>query len=193
MPNATTTERHPIPPIVCTPGCEYGDGRPDALFRGEQTCWGPRSYVDLSLEEVNHDDSGLYMPRIGVMAYTGAGRPKHLLCTSTSTALRRTCAGGETPWMSRWTALSKPCSFVRRPFTTARNTRTGPAGRPVITTTHQDTLNCWQENRPAAGESARHPWDLGRPADGGGALGQTEGRLRLIPRDVRCCIDQRSR
>ncbi len=69
MSNATTTERHPIPPIVCTPGCEYGDGRPYALFRREQTCWGPRSCVDLSLEEVNHDDSGLYMPRIGVMAY----------------------------------------------------------------------------------------------------------------------------
>ena len=36
MSNATTTERHPIPPIVCTPGCEYGDGRPDALFRGDK-------------------------------------------------------------------------------------------------------------------------------------------------------------
>jgi hypothetical protein len=26
--------------------CEYGDRHPDALFRGDQSCWGPRSYVE---------------------------------------------------------------------------------------------------------------------------------------------------
>ena len=42
--------------------CEYGDGHPDALFRGDQSCWGPRSYVDLSVEEVNRDEFDVYTP-----------------------------------------------------------------------------------------------------------------------------------
>jgi hypothetical protein len=33
------------------------------------SCWGPRSYVDLSLEEVNRDEFDVYPPRVGVMAY----------------------------------------------------------------------------------------------------------------------------
>jgi hypothetical protein len=65
----TTTERHPIPPIVCTPWCEDGDGHTNAAFRGDQTCWGPSNYVDLSLGEVTRDSYGVYVPRIGVMAY----------------------------------------------------------------------------------------------------------------------------
>lgn len=65
----TTTERHPLPAIVCTPWCEDGDGHTTAAFRADQTCWGPASYVDLSLGEVTRDEYGVYVPRIGVMAY----------------------------------------------------------------------------------------------------------------------------
>jgi hypothetical protein len=65
----TTTESHPLPAVVCTSWCADGDGHTTAVFRGDQTCWGPASYVDLSLEEVTRDDYGVYVPRIGVMAY----------------------------------------------------------------------------------------------------------------------------
>ncbi len=66
----TTTERHPLPPVVCAPWCEYGDGHPDAAFCGDQTCWGRADYVDLSLEEVTRDEyAGVWVPRIGVMAH----------------------------------------------------------------------------------------------------------------------------
>ena len=48
--------------------CEYGDGHSDALFRGDQSCWGPRSYVDLSVEEVNRDEFDVYTRRVGATA-----------------------------------------------------------------------------------------------------------------------------
>jgi hypothetical protein len=54
---------------VCAPWCEDGDGHPDSLVRDEQTCWGPSAYVDLSLQDVTRDSSGVYVPRVGVMAY----------------------------------------------------------------------------------------------------------------------------
>lgn len=66
----TTTEHPQLPPIVCTPWCEYGDGHPEAAFRDDQTCWGRSEYLDLSLEEVIRDQYvGICVPRIGVMAY----------------------------------------------------------------------------------------------------------------------------
>ena len=65
----TTTERHPIPPIVCEPWCEDGGGHTTAAFRGDQTCWRPSNYVDQLLGEVTRDSYGVYVPQIGVMAY----------------------------------------------------------------------------------------------------------------------------
>jgi hypothetical protein len=64
----TTTERHKLPVIVCTPWCEDGDGHPDTVLREDQTCWGQGTYVDLSLEPA-HDEDGAYLPRIGAQAY----------------------------------------------------------------------------------------------------------------------------
>jgi hypothetical protein len=64
----TTTERHTLPPIVCTPWCEDGDGHPDNFLREDQTCWGPSTYVDLSLEPTK-DEAGAYLPRFGAQAY----------------------------------------------------------------------------------------------------------------------------
>jgi hypothetical protein len=58
-----------MPAIVCVPWCEDGDGHTSSLVRADQTCWGPASYVDLSLEEVIHDSSGVYVPRVGAMAW----------------------------------------------------------------------------------------------------------------------------
>jgi hypothetical protein len=65
----TTTERHPIPPVVCTPWCEDGDGHTGSLFREEQTCWGQADYVDLSRERVTRDGPDVLVPRIGARAY----------------------------------------------------------------------------------------------------------------------------
>jgi hypothetical protein len=65
----TTTERLPLPPVVCAPWCEDGDGHTDEGYRGDQTCWGPATYVDLSLEDITRDDHGVYAQRIGAMAY----------------------------------------------------------------------------------------------------------------------------
>jgi hypothetical protein len=48
-------------PLRLLPG---GPGQQSAA-----SCWGPRSYVDLSLEEVNRDEFDVYPPRVGVMAY----------------------------------------------------------------------------------------------------------------------------
>jgi len=64
----TTTERRTLPPIACTPWCEDGDGHPDTFIRDDQTCWGPATYVDLSLEPTQ-DETGAYLPRIGALAY----------------------------------------------------------------------------------------------------------------------------
>jgi hypothetical protein len=65
----TTTERHPIPPIVCEPWCIDGNGHTNETGREDQTCWGPQTYVSLSREEVELDQYGTYEPRFGVMAY----------------------------------------------------------------------------------------------------------------------------
>ena len=65
----TTTERQSLPAVVCTPWCEHGDGHTNAIFRGDQTCWGPSDYVDLSLEEIIRAEGDVYTPRIGAMAY----------------------------------------------------------------------------------------------------------------------------
>jgi hypothetical protein len=66
---ATTTERPKMPPIVCTPWCDEGDGHTNQFMREDQTCWGPAAYVDLSLEPVEHDSYGVHVPRIGAQAY----------------------------------------------------------------------------------------------------------------------------
>lgn len=55
----TTTERPKLPPIVCAPWCEDGDGHAREFMREDQTCWGPESYVDLSRERVTRDGPGL--------------------------------------------------------------------------------------------------------------------------------------
>jgi len=65
----TTTERPPLPPVVCAPWCEHGHGHANEMFRGDQTCWGPSAYVDLSLEDIARDDRGVYPQKVGVMAY----------------------------------------------------------------------------------------------------------------------------
>jgi hypothetical protein len=71
----TTTERHPLPPVVCAPWCEDGDGHTGSLFREEQTCWGQADYVDLSRERVTRDGPDVLVPRIGARAYQAmAGR-----------------------------------------------------------------------------------------------------------------------
>jgi hypothetical protein len=64
----TTTERRTLPPIVCAPWCEDADGHPDTFLREDQTCWGPATYVDLSLEPTQ-DEEGAYLPRFGALAY----------------------------------------------------------------------------------------------------------------------------
>jgi hypothetical protein len=64
----TTTERHYLPAIECTPWCEDGDGHPSSFLREDQTCWGPSAYVDLSLEPTQ-DEAGAYLPRFGAQAY----------------------------------------------------------------------------------------------------------------------------
>jgi hypothetical protein len=64
----TTTERHLLPPVMCAPWCEDGDGHANAVFREDQTCWGPATYVDLSLEPTQ-DEAGAYLPRFGAQAY----------------------------------------------------------------------------------------------------------------------------
>jgi hypothetical protein len=65
----TAAERSQLPAIVCTPWCEYQDGHPESFSRDEQTCWGPAAYAEFSLEDVHRDRSGVYLPRIGAMAY----------------------------------------------------------------------------------------------------------------------------
>ena len=47
---------------------EDGDGHANAVFREDQTCWGPATYVDLSLEPTQ-DEAGAYLPRFGAQAY----------------------------------------------------------------------------------------------------------------------------
>jgi hypothetical protein len=64
----TTTER-PIPPVVCAPWCVDGDGHTNEAFRGDQTCWGYDTYVDLSLEDVTRDKYGVYVQRIGATSH----------------------------------------------------------------------------------------------------------------------------
>jgi hypothetical protein len=65
----TITERLPIPPIVCAPWCVDRDGHTNAVFRGDQTCWGFDTYVDLSLEDVTREEYGVYVQRIGATPY----------------------------------------------------------------------------------------------------------------------------
>lgn len=55
-------------PVMCAPWCEDGDGHANAVFREDQTCWGPATYVDLSLEPTQ-DEAGAYLPRFGAQAY----------------------------------------------------------------------------------------------------------------------------
>lgn len=62
-----------VPPVECTPWCEYGDGHPTETCREDQTCWSPAAYVDLSLESASEDSDGDHHQRLGAMAYQDAG------------------------------------------------------------------------------------------------------------------------
>lgn len=47
----TTTERHPIPPIVCTPWC---DGRNHHLPI-DRACWGPARHIQITSADYEQD------------------------------------------------------------------------------------------------------------------------------------------
>jgi len=72
----TTTERHVLPPIECTPWCIYGDGHADALFAQDQTCTGEWHRTPLSPEG---DE------RISVLAWRGAVGVKPSVCINVYT------------------------------------------------------------------------------------------------------------
>jgi hypothetical protein len=48
-------------------GCDDGDGHANAVFRDDQTCWGPAAYIEPDLESVVVDQYGEHAPRLGVM------------------------------------------------------------------------------------------------------------------------------
>ena len=58
-----------VPPTECAPWCEGGDGHPRSYSRQDQTCWGPSTYVDLSLHPPVCEDGAEYPQSVGVAAY----------------------------------------------------------------------------------------------------------------------------
>ena len=66
------TARPSIPPIVCAPWCEDGDGHPHERSEGDQVCWGDSSYVHPRYEPVSIEfPGGAWLTRVGVMARRG--------------------------------------------------------------------------------------------------------------------------
>ena len=57
--------------IERAPWCEDGDGHAEASGRGDQSCWGPADYTNLTLEEIAQDSFGSVASQLGVMAYRG--------------------------------------------------------------------------------------------------------------------------
>lgn len=57
-----------LPLIECASWCVDGDGHPNEWCREDQACWGPATYVDLSLHPVHREAGGDYPEQIGVMA-----------------------------------------------------------------------------------------------------------------------------
>ena len=68
----TTTERPPLPPVVCAPWCEDGGGHTDAVFAEDQTCMGEQHITPTS----NGEDSG----ELGVLAYRWGGDQRSQVC-----------------------------------------------------------------------------------------------------------------
>ncbi|MCV7219853.1 DUF6907 domain-containing protein [Mycolicibacterium elephantis] len=63
-----------VPPIVCAPWCEYGDGHPNCFHRDDQSCWSESDYLELELEPVGVDVlGGPYPSRLGVAAHRPGG------------------------------------------------------------------------------------------------------------------------
>jgi hypothetical protein len=108
-------------PLRLLPG---GPGQQSAA-----SCWGPRSYVDLSLEEVNRDGFDVYPSWVGVMAYRQ--RPtKHLVCKSTST--HRDVSG--------WVAKHRGPDGAHKVIALIETTRASPSPSsisPTISTSHR--------------------------------------------------------
>lgn len=57
--------------VQCTPWCVDGDGHPNETGRVDQNCYGIDTYVDLTLEEIDHDPYGSYSSRLGVTPARG--------------------------------------------------------------------------------------------------------------------------
>lgn len=57
--------------VQCTPWCVDGDGHPNEVGRVDQNCFGSDTYVDLTLEEIDHDPYGTYTSRLGVTPARG--------------------------------------------------------------------------------------------------------------------------
>jgi hypothetical protein len=65
------TARPSIPPIVCAPWCEDGDGHPHERSEGDQVCWGDSSYVYPRHEPASIEPYGAWLTRVGVMGRRG--------------------------------------------------------------------------------------------------------------------------
>lgn len=64
-----------VPPRICTPWCDYGDGHPTATSHADQTCFGEMRRVDLALYPAVDDGAGRYVPEeVTVYATDRRGR-----------------------------------------------------------------------------------------------------------------------
>jgi hypothetical protein len=83
----------PLRPIRCASWCEDGDGHTHAGLPGDQACWSPAAYLNLSLEEKLIESGGQYPQRVGVLARQSPDETPHVLVHLSDIAVP-----GPVPW-----------------------------------------------------------------------------------------------